>query len=79
MPSADVLAQIAAIIAGLTGLFTAVASVLTHRNVNDAKTIAADTNHKVSTENGSTLGENSDAVREAIAPKPTDTPAPTGA
>lgn len=76
MPSADVLAQVAAIIAGLTGLFTAVAAVFQHRRGDAIKATVEKTAADLVTGNGRTPGEiltKSDAVADAVidATKPT--------
>ena len=76
MPSADVLAQIAAIIAGITGLVTAIGGYFQHRKIDSVQAVAADTNAKVTTTNGSTIGEiasKADEVADALATKTTPT------
>jgi len=74
MPSAEQLTAIAAIIAALTGLITAIGGYFTHRTTKATATQADNIAAAVTTANGSTLGENSDAVRNVVAPK--DDPAP---
>lgn len=77
MPSADVLAQIAAIIAGITGLITAIGGYFQHRKIDTVSAVAADTNAKIQTTNGSTLGEIAskaddvaNALTKTVEPKP---------
>lgn len=75
MPSADQLTAIAAIIAALTGLITAVGGYFNHRTTKAAKENTENIAAAVTTRNGETLGMNSDAIRDAVAPKPPEEPA----
>lgn len=79
MPSADVLAQIAAIIVAITGLFTAITAAAAKLKIDKIHTIAKETAHEVASPNGTTLGDNAEATRNVIAPKAPDetTPPPT--
>jgi hypothetical protein len=69
MPNAEQLTAIAAIIAALTGLITAIGGFFNHRTTKAAKVNTDNIAAAVTTGNGSTLGENSDAIRDVIAPK----------